>query len=87
MVRTYERGVEDETMACGTGAVAAALCVAKKYGFQSPVNIVSSGGEELSISFENTELIADAHPFLTGPARIVYEGVLTSETLKSIFEE
>lgn len=87
VVRTYERGVEDETMACGTGAVAAALCVAKKYGFQSPVNIVSSGGEQLSISFENTELIADAKPFLTGPARIVYEGILTSETLKSIFEE
>lgn len=87
VVRTYERGVEDETMACGTGAVAAALCVSKKYGFQSPVNIVSSGGEELSISFENTELIAKAKPFLTGPARIVYEGILTSETLKSIFEE
>ncbi|CAG35162.1 diaminopimelate epimerase [Desulfotalea psychrophila] len=80
-VRTYERGVEDETMACGTGAVAAALCFSKKYGFASPVNIVSSGGEILSIAFKTGCPPQEAAPSLSGPARIIYQGELAAEAL------
>ena len=81
IVRTYERGVEDETMACGTGAVAAALYAAKRLGVKSPITVRSSGGEKLKISFEMAENIEETEPFLTGPARIIYEGELSEEAL------
>ena len=51
-IRTYERGVEGETLACGTGSVASALVVAKLKGFRSPITVLTKGGERLKISFE-----------------------------------
>ncbi len=81
LVRTYERGVEDETMACGTGAVAAAILAVVTGKVSSPVEIRTSGGETLTVAFE---LLADQEirkVFLTGPARIIYEGKLTAESL------
>ncbi|MGB7528624.1 diaminopimelate epimerase [Sphingobacterium cellulitidis] len=73
-VRTFERGVEDETYACGTGAVASAMSVAIKSGndgyFEIPIRVL---GGQLLISFHKK-----GHQFknvyLSGPANLVFEG-------------
>ncbi len=80
-VRTYERGVEDETMACGTGAVAAALVAAMLGKACSPVRLVTSGGEPLTVLFDLQEGPKAGNVRLQGPARIIYEGKLTAESL------
>jgi diaminopimelate epimerase len=77
-VRTYERGVEDETLACGTGAVASALIAAKEGFIDSPVEAQTSGGEILKIYFEAKGDGFD-RVFLEGDARVVYEGELWEE--------
>ncbi len=51
-VRTYERGVEDETLACGTGVTASAIISAVVKGFKSPVTCLTKGGERLKIYFK-----------------------------------
>jgi len=69
-LRTYERGVEGETLACGTGVVAAAF-VARVLGFDcSPVRVVVRGGDALAVSF-------DDGPRLEGPGTIVYSGEIS----------
>jgi len=72
-VRTYERGVEGETLACGTGVTASALIASKLLGFTSPVRVTVQGGDELQVRFE-----ADGDGFkhvrLKGPATFVFEG-------------
>ncbi len=77
-VRTYERGVEDETLACGTGAVASALIAAKKGLVESPVDVETTGGEVLRIHFQFKGEGFD-RIFLEGDTRIVYEGDLWEE--------
>jgi len=72
-VRTFERGVEGETLACGTGVTAAALVSARLHGLTSPVKVQVQGGERLEVSFrENRGEFADVQ--LTGPAEFVFEG-------------
>jgi len=72
-VRTYERGVEDETLACGTGSVAAVLAWATRSGVDSPVSVVPKSGETLQISFSRRN--GGFHDIaLTGNARIVCAG-------------
>ncbi len=80
-VRTYERGVEDETMACGTGAVASAIFAAEKGVCSSPVRVVTSGGEHLKIVFDLQDDGTARNVYLQGPARIIYIGQLTAEVL------
>ncbi len=81
-VRTYERGVEAETMACGTGAVASALILAMLGKSDSPTGIITSGGDKLVISFSLDKEEAEAdNVYLKGPARIIYRGELNSEAL------
>jgi diaminopimelate epimerase len=80
-VRTYERGVEDETLACGTGAVAGALIGAVKGMLRSPVAVTTSGGEVLTILFNLKEGPGADNVFLKGPARIIYLGELNDEAL------
>ncbi|MBU0681900.1 MAG: diaminopimelate epimerase [Proteobacteria bacterium] len=83
-VRTYERGVEDETMACGTGAVAAALLGGLLGHVSSPVSVTSSGGEILTIYFDivDREKNLVRGVFLEGPASFIYEGELYQEALR-----
>ncbi len=81
-VRTYERGVEDETMACGTGAVASAIFAAAKGLVASPVTVTTSGGEQLRIVFDLNQDGTAENVYLQGPARIIYIGQLTAESLK-----
>jgi diaminopimelate epimerase len=77
-IRTYERGVEDETLACGTGAVASALIAASKGLTSSPVSVYPKGGEVLTIHFQKRG--GDfSDVFLEGDARVVYEGILWEE--------
>ncbi len=50
-LRTYEKGVEEETYACGTGSVAAAVLLAHDGRLESPVNVLQHSGDELTVSF------------------------------------
>lgn len=80
-IRTYERGVEAETLACGTGSVAAALIAYKKGFVKKPVNVKNSGGETLIIYFEESENGFNK-VFLEGDARLIYEGKLLEDAGK-----
>ena len=80
-VRTYERGVEDETLACGTGATASALVAAFLGHTTSPVEIITSGGDRLVIVFELKDGDSAENVFLKGPAYVVYKGELSAESL------
>lgn len=72
-VRTYERGVEGETLACGTGVTAAALIFHALGGAASPVRVKVRGGDTLEIGFEpHGESFLNVT--LTGPADFVFEG-------------
>jgi diaminopimelate epimerase len=81
-IRTYERGVEGETLACGTGAIASTLVSAARGRVQSPAEVKIRSGEFLTVHF-------DRHPhdphfkevFLEGEAKVVYEADLWNETI------
>lgn len=75
LVRTYERGVEDETLACGTGACAAAMSAHVLWGLESPVTVQTRSGESLTIHFtpQGGRMTAIE---LAGPVHTVYTGEL-----------
>lgn len=75
-VRTFERGVEGETLACGTGVSASALISARVHGFTSPLSVRVQGGDQLGVSFDR---VGDQfrNVKLTGPADFVFEGTIT----------
>jgi diaminopimelate epimerase len=72
-VRTYERGVEAETLACGTGAVASAVVACVEGLTSMPVEIETAGGDVLRVHGVKTEDGFDKLE-LEGPACVVYEG-------------
>ncbi|HYV28942.1 MAG TPA: diaminopimelate epimerase [Candidatus Eisenbacteria bacterium] len=72
-VRTYERGVEGETLACGTGVTASALIAARLFNFRSPVKVQVQGGDILEVSFRETPG-EFSEVKLTGPADFVFDG-------------
>jgi len=74
-IRTYERGVEDETLACGTGSVAAALISFINYNIKPPVKLITKLGETFVVDF-NIENKSFVNLSLTGPAIAVYKGEL-----------
>jgi diaminopimelate epimerase len=72
-IRTYERGVEDETLACGTGVVASALIFHFRRQAPSPIAVQVKGGDTLEVGYE----LENGHPkevTLAGPADFVFEG-------------
>ena len=72
-VRTFERGVEGETLACGTGVSASAIISARIHGFTSPVKVLVQGGDELEVSFKESGGEFDGVR-LTGPADFAFTG-------------
>ena len=74
-IRTYERGVEDETLACGTGIVASALIFGATEGCHGPMTVLARGGDELQVGFE-TVAGRFCNVTLTGPAQFVFEGTI-----------
>jgi diaminopimelate epimerase len=84
LIRTYERGVEDETLACGTGVTAAAIAAHLAEGVALPVRLQVAGGSILEVSFKvapapaksrvRKALPAVSEVTLTGPAAVVFKG-------------
>lgn len=73
-VRTYERGVENETYSCGTGVTAAAIAYGSMNG-RSSINVKTLGGE-LKVRFSPVDSDRFCHVYLKGPAQMVYRGTV-----------
>lgn len=78
-IRTYERGVEGETMACGTGSVASVLITWKKGLVQGAVNVKTSGGEILKVYIDPVETKEYPDVFLEGKTTMICRGVIDPE--------
>ena len=74
-IRTYERGVEDETLACGTGVVAGAIIAAESEKLEPPVNVETRGGDKLKVYFD----LIEGHfrnVYLEGEAKLAFRGTI-----------
>jgi len=78
LIRTYERGVEDETLACGTGSVAAALISFVTDKLIPPITLKTFGGDKLLVNFE-VENQKVKNLSLTGPAKIIFDGSISEK--------
>jgi diaminopimelate epimerase len=74
-IRTYERGVEAETLACGTGSIASAIVAARLWNLKSPIGVIPKSNMPLRIAF-NEKDGAINQVQLTGPASVVYTGAI-----------
>jgi diaminopimelate epimerase len=73
-VRTYERGVEAETMACGTGSIACAIVASRRWKLKPPVIVVPESGKKLMVNYDD-DGTRISNVRLTGPAVIAFYGV------------
>lgn len=81
-IRTYERGVEDETLACGTGSIASALIASCKKNWTSPISLITRSEELLTIHFrESNRVFTDV--YLEGDAKLIYTAELGEDAWKS----
>ncbi|HVE73158.1 MAG TPA: diaminopimelate epimerase [Thermoanaerobaculia bacterium] len=85
-VRTYERGVENETLACGSGIVSSAVISALFGKVQSPVSVLTRSGITLQVEFAMREGYVD-DVRLRGDARLIYRATITPETLEGFDPE
>ena len=85
LIRTYERGVEDETSACGTGIAAAAAALGLFYNAQSPIAFMTRDKDVITIEFFLKEnMVKEIQKIrLTGPAEEVFRGELSNDFLGS----
>jgi diaminopimelate epimerase len=72
-IRTFERGVEGETLACGTGVVACALVLAEVDRAEAPVSVRVRGGDTLEVGFRRAGDVFE-NVTLLGPAQFVFDG-------------
>jgi diaminopimelate epimerase len=80
-LRTYERGVEAETLACGSGCVAAALALRLERGMAGTVRLTVASGDVISVDLGSSP---DGPACLTGPATLVYEGEIEIKELDHV---
>lgn len=74
-IRTYERGVEAETPACGTGITASAIALGLELGLNSPVKIISKSGEKFKVWYKPSGgRVTDI--YIQGPAKIIFKGTI-----------
>lgn len=74
-MRTFERGVESETLACGTGACAVAIAASRKYGLKNPVIVKTRSGERLKFELHmKGDQITQV--LMKGPAKQIYSGIV-----------
>jgi diaminopimelate epimerase len=79
-VRSYERGVEAETLSCGSGVVASAVVAGAERGQLPPVSVATRSGSALVVDFRLEGSLAH-DVTLTGDARVVFEGLLKEEAV------
>jgi diaminopimelate epimerase len=82
-MRTFERGVEAETLACGTGAAASGISAAYRNLVRPPVSVITTEGSELTVDFDLRGDLA-ANVTLSGPAMHICEGAFTDEWISAI---
>ncbi len=83
-IRSYERGVEDETRACGTGATAAAVVAHLRGLTASPTRLIVNSGQAITIHYQSNPEAADPWPgpvFMEGTATLVYTGEASEEVV------
>jgi len=85
-VRTYERGVENETLSCGSGVVASAVTSALFGKVKSPVSVLTRSGIMLEVSFTLADGAVESVQ-LKGDARHIYRATITPETLEGFDPE
>jgi diaminopimelate epimerase len=80
-IRTYERGVEEETLACGSGSLSSALALCAAGQLESPVTVETRSGSMLTVRFQRETDGSFSQLELKGPARIVYWGEIADSDL------
>lgn len=76
-LRTYERGVEDETFACGTGVTAAAIVLSEQQIGHFDMPLITKAGHHFRVSYDKLSANSAENIVLTGPVQLVFDGQVT----------